>query len=52
MEKFSPEKLEKVVITIRIPEKMVQEIDCKANTTDLSRNEFIKQCIEYALSKM
>lgn len=52
MDKFLPEKVEKVVITIRISEKIVDEIDDKANAADLSRNECIKQCIEYALSKM
>lgn len=52
MEKFLPEKNEKAVVSIRIPEKMLQEVDNKANVAGISRNEFIKQCIGFALSNM
>lgn len=52
MEKFSPKKSEKEVISMRIPSDLLAEIDRKASVIDISRNEFINQCIVFALSHM
>lgn len=52
MEKFSPKKSEKEVISMRISTDILAEIDRKAAEIDISRNEFINQCIAFALSHM
>ncbi len=56
MNKFTPLKKrfedEKIVISIRLEEKLLNQIDNLANQTDISRNEFIIQCIKYALTNM
>lgn len=52
MEKFLPKKCEKEVISMRIPTEMLQTLDAKAATFGISRNEFINQCICFALSNM
>ena len=52
MEKFSPRKPEKEVISMRISADTLAEIDRKAAAIDISRNEFINQCIAYALAHM
>lgn len=43
---------EKVVISIRMKESRLKKIDELAGKTDISRNEFINRCIEYALSNL
>ena len=52
MEKFSPKKAEQVVTTIRIPKDILDLIDRKSAAVDISRNEFINQCVLYALQNM
>ncbi len=56
MEKFIPTKKqpnnEKIVISIRINETKIKEIDELSNKIDISRNELINQCIEYALENI
>ena len=37
---------------MRIPTYVLQEVDRKASQYDISRNEFINQCITFALSHM
>lgn len=49
MKDFKPIKPEKTVISIRLNVSMLQEIDKLSQKTDISRNELIVQCIEYAL---
>ena len=49
MSGFKPVKNEKVVISIRIDKDMLDVVDNMANDTDISRNEVIIQCIDYAL---
>jgi len=49
MSSFKPFKNEKIVISIRIDKDMLTTIDNLANETDISRNEMIIQCIDYAL---
>jgi predicted transcriptional regulator len=49
MNDFKPAKKEKTVTSIRIDTDMLKTIDDLANDTDISRNEMIVQCIDYAL---
>jgi len=49
MDGFKPIKNEKAVISIRIDRDMLEIVDGIANETDISRNEMIIQCIDYAL---
>lgn len=49
MEQFIPKKPEKEVISIRIERTMLAEVDNLASTINISRNELINQCIEFAL---
>ena len=52
MEKFSPHKSDKEVTIIRIPKEILEEVDIKSAQCGISRNEFINQCIKYALKNM
>ncbi len=52
MEKFTPQKPEKEVISIRISSVMLSEVDRIASNADMSRNELINQCIEFALQNI
>ena len=52
MEKFIPRKPEKEVISMRISTEVLAQIDAKATACDISRNEFINQCIAFALAHM
>ena len=52
MEKFLPKKADKEVTTIRIPSDVLSQIDMKSAAYGISRNEFINQCILYALKNM
>ena len=52
LEKFSPKKYDREVTTIRIPKETLEIIDKKSAEYDMSRNEFINQCILYALKNM
>ena len=52
MEEFKPTKTEKTVISIRLDVNMLKNIDEISVKTDISRNEFIVQCIEYAIKNM
>ena len=49
MDVFKPVKNEKIVISIRIDRDTLLAVDNMANETDISRNEVIIQCIDYAL---
>ncbi len=50
MSKFEPTKNEKLVISIRIDKEKLNIIDEIAKRTDISRNEVINQCLEYAIN--
>lgn len=45
-------KQEKVVISVRMDEAVLNTIEQALINTDISRNEFINQAIEYALNHM
>lgn len=50
--KFIPQKKEKELISFRIEKELLSEIDVLASKCDLSRNEFMTQCLRYAISNM
>lgn len=52
MGNFKPKKTEKEVISIRIETGLLEKVDSLSALNDISRNELIVQCIEYALSNM
>lgn len=52
MKKFTPTKIEKNVISIRLDNTLLENIDNVANQADISRNELIVQCINFALNNM
>jgi len=49
LSKIEKEKNEKTIISIRLDNDMLNVIDKLARETDISRNQVIIQCIEYAL---
>lgn len=52
MKEFRPLKTEKTVISIRLDVDMLKTVDDLSAKTDISRNEFIVQCIDYALKNL
>ena len=50
MSKFEPTKNEKTVISIRIDKEQLNIIDEISKRIDISRNEVINQCLEYAIN--
>ncbi|MDO5437850.1 MAG: ribbon-helix-helix domain-containing protein [bacterium] len=52
MTEFKPKKTEKVIISIRIDYDILKKIDKISSDTEISRNELISQCIDYALKNM
>lgn len=52
MIKFQPSKSEKVVISIRIEDYKLEEIDKIASKIYISRNELINQCLDYAINNL
>ena len=49
MYEFKPVKNEKIVISLRIDTDLLQTIDSLSGKIDISRNEFIMQCIDFAM---
>ena len=53
MKKFQPtNKSEKIVITIRIEDYRVEELDRIASKINISRNELISQCLDFAVKNL
>lgn len=53
MKRFQPtNKSEKIVITIRIEDYRVEELDRLANKINISRNELISQCLDFAVKNL
>ena len=52
MNSFKPTKQEKIVISIRLDSDTLKVVDEESTRFDMSRNEFIVQCIEYALAHL
>lgn len=52
MKEFKPTKQEKTVISIRIDIETLKKTDSLSVQTDISRNEFIIQCIDYEIENI
>jgi len=52
MQEFIPVKSEKEVISIRLESELLKTIDSAAERAHISRNEFINQCIQFALTHL
>ena len=52
MPEFKPVKQEKIIISIRLNVDTLKAIDDNSLKIDISRNEFIVQCIEFALKNL
>lgn len=52
MNNFIPKQYKNEQITIRIPEPKLETINKLAAESNLSRNKFINQCIDYAIENM
>jgi len=56
MVEFKPSKVvsksEKTIFSVRMDKDKLTEIDNIANKADMSRNELILQCIDFAISHM
>ena len=52
MQEFIPFKPEKEVISIRIKSELLKTIDEAAENAKISRNEFINQCIVFAMEHL
>lgn len=50
--KFVPIEQSKTLISIRLNDLTIQKIDRLANNSNLSRNEYIKQMIDYVLENI
>ena len=51
-DKFIPKLPDKTVISIRLEDMLIAQIDELAKGQKMSRNEFIKQCIVFALARI
>ena len=52
MKEFIPYKQEKEVISIRLDSELLKTVDEAATKAGISRNEFINQCISFALEHL
>lgn len=52
MQEFIPFKPEKEVISIRLNSELLKNIDIAAENAQISRNEFINQCIVFAMEHL
>lgn len=52
MSKFVPKNNEKEIVSIRLPIDTLDFVNRKAAEIGISRNQFLNQCIEYALANM
>ena len=52
MANFIPKQYKKEPITVRLTPEKLEVVDKTAAKYDMSRSEFINQCIDYALENM
>jgi metal-responsive CopG/Arc/MetJ family transcriptional regulator len=51
-DKFIPRIPDKTVISIRLDDELIDKIGALSKKQKMSRNEFIKQCIIFALERI
>ncbi len=52
MKEFKPLKQEKTIISLRMDVELLKKVDEISVKTNISRNELLVQCIEYALTNI
>ena len=52
MAQFSPKQYKKEQFTIRMEHEMLRNVDALAAKYNLSRSEFIVQCVQFAIKHM
>ncbi len=52
MAQFAPKQYKKEQFTIRMEHEMLQNVDTLAAKYNLSRSEFIVQCVQFAIEHM
>lgn len=52
MVQFTPKQYKKEQFTIRMEHEMLKNIDTLAAANNLSRSEFIVQCVQFAIEHM
>ena len=52
MAEFIPKQYRKEQFTIRMEQEMLAQVDSLANDYNLSRSEFIVQCVRFAIEHM
>ena len=52
MARFIPKQYKKEQFTIRMEEQLLESVDTLAAEYDLSRSEFIVQCVRFAIEHM
>lgn len=52
MRKFIPYKSEKLTVSIWLERRLLDKLEKVAGKADISRNELVCQCIEFALDNM
>ena len=52
MAEFIPKQYKKEQFTIRMDKEMLSQVDALATQYDLSRSEFIVQCVRFAMEHM
>ena len=51
-DKFLPKIPDKTVISVRLENVLIEQIDALSKEQKMSRNELIKQCISFALERI
>ena len=51
-DKFIPKPQDKSVISVRLEDSLIESLDEHSKKQKMSRNEFIRQCIEFALARI
>ena len=51
-DKFIPKIPDRTVISIRLENELIEQIECLSKKQKMSRNEFIKQCILFAIQRI
>jgi len=52
MAEFIPKQYKKEQFTIRMEQEMLARVDALANQYDVSRSDFIVQCVSFAMEHM
>ena len=52
MDRFIPKTQDKSVISVRLEDALIESLDELSKKRKMSRNEIIKQCIEFALERI